>query len=153
MSEFDAREWLRGVSDAIRTLQIERQWVEMQRERSLSLGTMFKEVNISTTPNVDKMGASDALVDYEMDVERSIHAKSEVREALDVFEGMRNVGPMEYMAANVMQMRHVDLMGVADVARQMCVSRATVQRRYDYGIDWLSAHGIGHAKSGTGAAE
>jgi hypothetical protein len=132
LSDFDAREWLRSVSDAVRTLQIERQWVETQRERTLSLGTMFKEVNVSTTPNVDKMGASDALVDYEMDAERGIHAKSEVREALSVFEGMRSVGPMEYVAANVMQMRHVDLMGIADVARQMCVSRATAQRRYDY---------------------
>jgi len=63
------------------------------------------------------------------------------------------IGYEERVAADVLEMRYVSLVPVAVVADSLGVSPSTVRRRGDYGIDWLSAHGLAHAKAGVGVAE
>lgn len=140
---FDASEWLMEVESAARRAQIEETW-------------------LSTLPSPSHSGISSQMSDpdrmtglvarREASAQRLSEAEAVVRSARAVFEGMRSVGPMLAVAANIMEMRHADLVAWDAICRKLSVSRSSCMRRYHVGVDWLDAHGLAHAKEGTGAA-
>lgn len=150
---FDARQWLRSVSDASETLSAESEMDEARRAASMSLGCHLRDVVVAFTPNPDKNGLSDEILDAELS-KRNRLATSEgiIRDALLVFEGMRGVGLLEAQSADVLELTHVYRLSRRAVAQSLHIGCTTYDRRYEYGVDWLSANGIAHAKAGTGAA-
>ena len=149
---FDALEWLVSVTAADRSIEADAVLISAARGRLDSLGSCVKEVIVRSSPP-DPM---DGLIDV-MDLERErseriAHAKAEVAEARLVFEGLRRIGTMESKAADAMELVHLSLMSKAGAAARLGVSRQTLLRRYLYGVDWLDAHGLAHAKAGIGRA-
>lgn len=149
---FDALEWLVSVTAAVRSIEADAVLISAARGRLDSLGSCVKEVIVRSSPP-DPM---DGLIDV-MDLERErseriAHAKAEVAEARLVFEGLRRIGTMESKAADAMELVHLSLMSKAGAAARLGVSRQTLLRRYLYGVDWLDAHGLAHAKAGIGRA-
>lgn len=149
---FDALEWLASVTAAVRSIEADAALISAARGRLDSLGSCVREVIVRSSPP----NPMDGLIDV-MDLERErseriAHAKAEVAEARLVFEGMRRIGAMESGAADAMEMVHVACLSKSAAASKMGISRATMLRRYLYGVDWLDAHGLAHAKAGVGRA-
>lgn len=150
---FNALEWLEGVADAAMLVRDHERLSEERREVATSYGATIKEVNVSSSPSMDVMAPIDALVMADEANARLVaSAMAEVASARLVFAGMRAIGYEERVAADVLEMRYVSLVPVSVVADSLGVSPSTVRRRGDYGIDWLSAHGLAHAKAGLGMA-
>lgn len=149
---FDALEWLLSVSDAVRSIEADAALSSAARARLDSLGSCVKEVVVRSSPP-DRADAIAAMIDLEDErAERIAHAKAEVGQARLVFEGLRRIGTMESKAADAMELVHLSLMSKAGAAASLGVSRQTLLRRYLYGVDWLDAHGLAHAKAGVGRA-
>lgn len=149
---FDALEWLASVTAAVRSIEADAALISAARGRLDSLGSCVREVIVRSSPP----NPMDGLIDV-MDLERErseriAHAKAEVAEARLVFEGLRRIGAMESGAADAMELVHLSLMSKAGAAARLGVSRQTLLRRYLYGVDWLDAHGLAHAKAGIGRA-
>ena len=147
-----AREWLASVTLAARALRAEEMREELARVAALGLGS-----SLGSLPHAhgisDKMAAVDALIDSEKDAhDRKIAALDDLARAREVFDGLRSVGWMEAEAANVLESVHVNLMPKTDIAEAVHESYSTIRRRYDYGVEWLDAHGIAHAREGIGSA-
>lgn len=149
---FDAAEWLRSVTDAVMWERNDKAYMDALRASSLSLGCHWRDVVVASSGSGDRMAASDELVDLEGHARRGDWAASAVEEAGRVFDGMRTVGSMEQQAANVMQMVHMGLIPHETVARMLGMSASTERRRYNYGVEWLSANGLARAKAGRGGA-
>ena len=149
---FDAEEWLRSVSDAVRWERNDKAFVEALRASSLSLGCQLKDVVVASSGSGDRMAASDELVDHTERLRRGQWARDLVDEAKEVFAGMRMVGVAEQEAANVLQLVHLQLVPHEAVARMLGMSPSTERRRYRYGVDWLGGNGLAHAKAGYGVA-
>lgn len=149
----DAREWLRSVSDSARLILADSKLEELRRSQALSISAPFTTEVISRTPNPDRMRAVDKLIDAQATRrERLAGAYEDIAQARSAFEGMRSVGWMEHEAADVLEAVHVLLMSKQQIALALNLSYATTRRRYDYGVDWLDAHGIAHAREGYGLA-
>lgn len=149
---FDAEEWLRSVSDAVRWERNDAAFVEALRASSLSLGCQLRDVVVSSSGSGDRMAASDELVDHTELLRRGQWARDLVAEARRVFAGMRLVGVTEQEAANVLELVHLSLVPHGNVARMLGMSPSTERRRYRYGVDWLGGNGLAHAKAGRGLA-
>lgn len=144
-----AAEWLRTVSDAARMIHSELLWEEAQRNRALSLSA---PQGIGGGSH-DKMHAVDVLIDVEMSrSQRLAHAFYEINQAREVFEGMKTIGMLEGDAARIFELVHINLIKKTDAANALNMSLPTLKRRYAYGVDWLDAHGLAHAKAGIGRA-
>lgn len=154
MAGFNALEWLEGVADAASFVRDHERLAEERREVATSYGATIKDVMVSSSPSQDVMAPIDALVMADEANARLVaRASADVAEAMLVFAGMRAVGYQERVAADVLERRYVMLRTMQDVAASLGVSQSTVRRRADYGVDWLSAHGLAHAKAGVGVAE
>lgn len=141
--------WLESVTQAARIVDSEARWVEAQREAVMRFGT---PTGVHTGIH-DPMRPVDALVDAEATRrERIGHALDEVEQARAVFAGMRSIGWMECEAASILELVHINLTTKKDAGSMMHMSYDTAKRRYRYGVEWLEAHGLAHAKAGTGLA-
>lgn len=154
MQGFDAREWLRAVSGAARLVREDSRMADARRELASSSGPSIRDVLVASTPSQDVMARYDAIIDADEARQRRISsARAVVAECVAVMAGMRLVGEQESAAADVLELVYVELVPRAEVARLLRASESTVRRRHDYGCDWLDAHGVAHAKAGTGSAE
>lgn len=148
---FDAREWLTGIKEAARIIAADNRLIEARRNSALSLAAPIGIAGRGGA--VDRLGALDVALDLEATrSSRLEYALKEIAEAQLVFEGMRTVGVLENDAANVLELETVYLFTQKETAAKLYVSLATVKRRANYGVDWLNAHGLAHAKTGTGRA-
>ena len=151
---FDAREWLESVAAASRSIRSENLLSESRRDLLAVKAYDPTRVIVASSPSPDKMVALDALIDWESARdERMMGARREIESALLAFEGMRRVGAHEAEAADVLELVYVGLSSYRYAARQLHVSSRTIRRWHDFGVDWLDAHGIAHAKEGIGHAE
>lgn len=149
---FDAREWLDSVTEAVRSIEADAILMGAARERLESLGAVIKEVVVRSSAT-DPMAKVDDVLVLEAEREaRLSHAMREVNEARLVFEGMRRIGKLESKAADALELVHVVDMTKKDAAKQLGVSRMTLLNRYNYGVEWLDAHGLAYAKEGLGRA-
>lgn len=151
---FDAQAWLDTVRDAVMTLRRD-EWRRMQlRESPQSVTSSFRQSAVSHTPNPDKMGRIDELIDLESGWKHRIEsAQALLAEANAVLDGMRSVGVLEAEASDVLRFVYVMGYSKSGAARAMLMSRSTACKRHDYGVGWLSAVGLAHAKAGIGSAE
>lgn len=148
---FDAREWLAGVSEAARIVEHEAQWEEAQRYAAIRISAPLGIAGKSSNSNV--MAVVDNLIDTEKTRKDRIgYAIEELVNAHSVFEGMRTIGMYERSAADVLELVHVGLVTKKDAAKALYMSYSTVKARYCFGVDWLNAHGLAHAKAGVGLA-
>lgn len=145
---FDAREWLDGVSAAARLIKAHEAHAAAVRSRA-AISPQSYDAFVSATGG-DTMAQIDAVLAREEGLGK---ARAEVADARRALSGMALVGSLEADAAAVLLMSHVELEGKKDIARMLGVSLSTVKRRYAYGVDWLDAHGLAHAKTGTGRAQ
>lgn len=147
---FDAREWLSGVEEAARIIDADRRWAEAQRELAMRAGQSGVKV---MTGIHDPMAPIDYLIDSEKARrDRLGFAINEVLEARAVLHGMQTVGAIEHEAASMLELVHLELLTKKDAAFMLLISYDTGKRRYNYGIDWLNAHGLAYAKAGRGLA-
>ena len=154
MVGFDAREWLQGIADAVAFVRDADRLAEERREVATAYGATIKDVMVASTPNQDVMAPIDNLIVAETANAKLVEqALADIAEARLVLAGMRAVGPNERTAADVLECRYVELWSLERVSALMMVSVSTVRRRVEYGIDWLDAHGLAHAKAGAGVAE
>ena len=154
MTGFNAHEWLHGVMEAAEFLRDHERLASERREVATSLGSPVKEVMVSSTSSGDVMAPIDALIMADEARDRLVRAAlAEVASARLAFAGMRSVGPNERTSADCLELRYVELWEYDRIAAALHVSRSTIRRRVDYGTDWLSAHGVAHAKAGLGGAE
>lgn len=151
---FDAVAWLRSVSDAAASIEADSEMEQARRAASLSLGCHLREIVVAFTPNHDKNAVSDEILDSELAKRgRLMTSESIIRDALLVFEGMRGVGLLEAQSADVLELTHVYRLSRRSICSSLRIGTSTFYRRYEYGVDWLSANGLAHAKAGTGKAE
>lgn len=73
-----------------------------------------------------------------------------IGEALARIEGLRLVVGRH---AEVLEMRHVDLMAWADIADRLGVTTRTARNWRDTALDWVDSFGWAHVISGTGTAQ
>lgn len=147
-----AREWLASVTSAAKAARAEETREELARlaahRLGSSLGGDVRSPNIS-----DKTAAIDAYLDGEKaSADRKAAALAEVARAREVFDGLRSVGWMEAEAANVLEAVHIGMLTKHEIAEAAHESYSTIRRRYSFGVDWLDAHGIAHARAGIGSA-
>ena len=148
----DAREWLTTVKHAAQTVQYEQRWADIQRSSAaMTYGSSFAP-RVHTGAS-DPMAAIDALIDGQDDHSRRLaEALAYVSDAMLVLNGMSAVGELEREAADVLALMYVHLVPTSEIAAGFSISKWTVYRRRDYGIDWLDANGFAHAKASTGIA-
>lgn len=148
---FDACEWLGEVTEAAKLVESERRWLDAQRMMALRIGS--PSMTTIHTGIGDPMAQIDALMDSENVRTKNISlALSEVEAARSVFSGMRSVGSMEHQAASILELVHIGLMTKKDSAESLGISYSAAKRAYQYGVDWLNAHGVAYAKAGKGLA-
>lgn len=151
---FSAAEWLTSVSEAVRSINADEAIERRRRELAFGRGATLHDIVVSSSPDFDVMRAADDLADYAESRERRLSsARAEVADAVRTFEGMRGVGHMEAASADVLELTYIHLLSRTEVAVELDMSRSSVQRCHAYGVDWLDAHGVAHAKSGVGFAE
>lgn len=73
-----------------------------------------------------------------------------IGEALGRIEGLRLVVGRH---AEVLEMRHVDLMAWADIADELGVTTRTARNWRDTALDWVDSFGWAHVVSGIGTAQ
>lgn len=147
---FDAREWLLGVEEAARIIDADRRWVEAQRELALRMSPSNTGVHSGIS---DPMRPIDFIIDSEKSRrERIGFALEEVAEAREALHGMQTIGSLEHEAASMLELVHIELLTKKDAASMLLISYDTGKRRYNYGVDWLNAHGLAYAKAGRGLA-
>lgn len=147
-----AREWLQGVTECARLILAEKRFEEMRRNSALGLSAPFNADAVRGGGR-DPMRAIDELIDAQgTRRERLASAYEEIATARATLEGMRSVGWMEHESADILEAHHVNLMQKTDIARALAISYTTLRRRYDFGLDWLDAHGIARAREGHGLA-
>lgn len=131
------------------------EWRRMQlRAQSESLGGHSGGEVVSKTPNHDKMGRIDELIDLEAGWRHRVESsQAALAEANAVFDGMCRVGALEAEAADFLRLVYVMGYSKAGASRAMLMSKTTGMRRHDYGVSWLSMVGLAHAKAGIGTAE
>lgn len=150
---FSAVDWLVSVSEAVKSINSDEAIEQRRRELALGRGATLHDIVVSSSHDFDVMRPVDALADFAESRERRLSvARAEVADAMRVFEGMRSVGHMEAAAADVLELTYVHLLPRRAVAAELDMSRSAVQRCHDFGVDWISAHGLAHAKAGMGAA-
>lgn len=150
---FNAVEWLESISDAVRSINSEDAIEARRRELALGRGCTLHDIVVSRSRDMDVMRPVDDIADFtEGRSRRTAIAQEHIAEAVAVFDGMREVGHMEAAAADVLELIYVHLMPRDAVAADLDMSRSSVQRYRSFGIEWLSAHGVAHAKNGVGMA-
>lgn len=150
---FDALEWLHSVAAASRSIRSERLLSETRRDLLAVKGYDPTREQVSSSASHDKMAPLDDLMDWESARdERMWCARSEIEAAIRTFEGMRSVGAHEAESADVLELVYVSLASYRYAASKLHVSPRTIRRWHDFGVDWLDAHGVAHAKAGVGAA-
>lgn len=151
---FDALEWLKSVSAASRSIRSEHLLSETRRDLLSVKGYDPTREQVSSSSHHDKMAPLDDLMDWEAARnERMGGARSEIEAAIRTFEGMRSVGAHEAESADVLELVYVSLASYRYAARKLHVSARTIRRWHDFGVDWLNANGIAHAKASMGIAE
>lgn len=145
---FDAQEWLQSVSEAARIIAMQAAYQEAVRSRA-AISPQSYGTHVSSSSS-DRYGAIDTMLSRENSTE---DAHKEIDNARQVFEGMARVGALEAEAATVLMLVHINLETKKGAADILHTSLATAKRRYNYGVDWLNAHGLAYAKAGKGRAE
>lgn len=150
---FSAVDWLNSVSEAVKSINNDEAIEQRRRELALGRGATLHDIVVSSSPDFDVMRSVDALADFAESRERRLSvARAEVADAMRVFEGMRSVGHMEAAAADVLELTYIHLLSRGEVAAELGMSRSSAQRCHAYGVEWLDANGLAHAKVGMGAA-
>jgi len=146
MNGWDAREWLDGVRDAVRLLEVERETQRLRREKCLTISDPLAHDGPGTGVS-DPMGRVDVAVDAEAGyAERIEQLEGEVADCRAVVAGMHKAGMDD--EAYAVDFHILYRLSWADVATAAHMSPATAQRRYGIACDLIQTVGLSRAKDG-----
>ena len=148
--DFDAKQWLDSLSQAVSLIRTEELLNQARRERMLSLGGASSDPHVSSSPSNDPMRAVDIVVDAESDMRKRLEsAIREVEYAKKVFLAMREKpGSVIADSSVVLELMYVYGESLADISKTLNISVSTARRRKDLGIDWLNANGLPNVVNG-----
>jgi acetyl esterase/lipase len=143
---WDAREWLDGVREAVRVLEVEQQARKLRRESCLAISDPLAH-DMPGFGSSDPMGRVDELVDDEAGyAERMQQLGVEVADCRAVVAGMHKAGMDD--EAYAVDFHILYRLSWADVATAAHMSPATAQRRYGIACDLIQTVGLSRAKDG-----
>lgn len=146
MTGWDAREWLDGVREAVRVLEVEQQARKLRRESCLAISDPLAH-DMPGFGSSDPMGRVDELVDDEAGyAERMQQLGVEVADCRAVVAGMHKAGMDD--EAYAVDFHILYRLSWADVATAAHMSPATAQRRYGIACDLIQTVGLSRAKDG-----
>jgi hypothetical protein len=143
---WDAREWLDGVREAVRVLEVEQQARKLRRESCLAISDPLAH-DMPGFGSSDPMGRVDELVDDEAGyAERMQQLGVEVADCRAVVAGLHRGGMDD--EAYAVELHVLYRLSWADVATAAHMSPATAQRRYGIACDLIQTVGLSRAKDG-----
>jgi hypothetical protein len=146
MTGWNAREWLDGVREAVRVLEVEQQARKLRRESCLAISDPLAH-DMPGFGSSDPMGRVDELVDDEAGyAERMQQLGVEVADCRAVVAGLHKAGMDDEAYAVELHVLH--RMSWPDAAESASQSVATIRRRYDVACDVLQTVGLSRAKAG-----
>jgi hypothetical protein len=143
---WDAREWLDGVRDAVRLLEVEQTTRQLRHERCYAISDPLAHDGPGAGSS-DPMGRVDVAVDAEAGyAERIEQLTGDIADCKAVVAGLHRGGMDD--EAYMVELHVLQRLSWQDVAVTAHMSPATAQRRYYIAADLLQTVGLSCAKSG-----
>ena len=143
---WDAREWLDGVRDAVRLLEIEHTTRQLRHERCYAISDPLAHDGPGAG-SFDPMGRVDVAVDAEEGyAERIEQLTGDIADCKAVVAGLHRGGMDD--EAYVVELHVLQRLSWPDVADAAHMSQATARRRYDIAADLLQTVGLSCARCG-----
>jgi hypothetical protein len=145
-ANWDAREWLDSVREAVRLLEVEQTTRQLRHERCYAISDPLAHEGPGMGSS-DPMGRVDVVVDDEAGyAERIEQLTGDIADCKAVVAGFHKTGMDD--EAYVVELHVLHRLSWPEVADAAHMSQATARRRYDIAADLLQTVGLSCAKSG-----